>query len=458
MNSASTVYAVTNPATGHISQSYPTASDADIAEALTSASLDGCAWARTTTVAQRAALIGEVARLYDKRCEELAALIVAEIGKSAAEARAEVSFTASIYRYYAANAAELLADRPIPLSEAEEGNAIVRKSPYGVLLGIMPWNFPYYQVARFVAPNLCVGNPILLKHAPQCPSSAALIAEIFEEAGFPPGAYTNLYATNDQIGTLIADPRIAGVSLTGSERAGSAVAEIAGRHLKKVVLELGGSDAFVLLSTRDLDAAVASAVAARMDNTGQTCNAAKRFIIADDLYDAFTEKLLAAIDERVATTRPLLSSSQAAVHLRNQVEAAQAHGAVFVAYGSWEGAYVPAGVLTDVTPANPAFHQEFFGPIAMVFRCAGESEAIALANDSPYGLGAYVFTTDPAQAQRVADALHVGMVFVNGVGLESAGLPFGGIKRSGYGRELGHLGIDEFVNQKVIRTTAWPRY
>jgi succinate-semialdehyde dehydrogenase/glutarate-semialdehyde dehydrogenase len=317
----------------------------------------------------------------------------------------------------------------------------------------MPWNYPYYQVARFAAPNLITGNPIILKHAPQCPESAAALQSMYRDAGFPDGAYVNLYATNEQVATIIGDPRVAGVSLTGSERAGAAVAEIAGRHLKKVVLELGGSDPFVLLSTDDLAATVDAAVEARLENTGQACNAAKRFIVAEGVYDdfvaAFTERMLAGSAELSP-----LSSAAAAETLAEQVDRAVAEGADLASSGERRGAYFPPGVLTGVTPDNSVFRQELFGPVAMVFKAADEDEAIALANDTPFGLGSYVFSADADQATRVADRLEAGMVFINGVGLEAAELPFGGIKRSGFGRELGTLGIEEFVNKKMIRTAG----
>ncbi|MEX3648855.1 aldehyde dehydrogenase family protein, partial [Mycolicibacterium porcinum] len=269
------LYVVTNPATGDVVKKYPTATDAEIDTALSAATSASRTWARETTVAERAALIRRVGELHAERADEIGSIIVREMGKPRDAAIGEVKFSASIYEYYADHAEAILRDQPIELLDGT-GDAVITNSPYGVLLGIMPWNFPAYQVARFAGPNLCVGNTILLKHAPQCPESAAAIQQIFDDAGFPAGAYVNIYATNEQVATLIEDPRVAGVSLTGSERAGAAVAEIAGRNLKKVVLELGGSDPFILLSTDDLDDTVAKAAAARLDNTGQACNAAKR--------------------------------------------------------------------------------------------------------------------------------------------------------------------------------------
>lgn len=442
-------YAVTDPATAEVVATYPTSTDAEIEAAIEAAAKTGRTWPRTTTVAERAALIGKVADLHEQRREQLADVIVREMGKPRDQALGEVDFSAAIYRYYADNAEQFLADEPIKLLDGE-GSAVVKRGPIGVLLGIMPWNYPYYQVARFAGPNLIVGNTILLKHAPQCPESAELLQLLFLEAGFPQGAYVDIRATNDQVAGIIADPRVAAVSLTGSERAGAAVAEIAGRNLKKCVLELGGSDPFIVLSTDDLDATVQAAVDARMENTGQACNAAKRFIVTDDIYDdfltKFTEKLLAA-GEGISP----LSSVPAADRLEQQVQNAVAQGATLVSAGERRGAYFPPGVLTGVTEDNDAYRQELFGPVAIVYKAGSEDEAVAIANDTPFGLGSYVFTTDAEQAERVADKIDAGMVFVNVVGADGVELPFGGIKRSGFGRELGRFGIDEFVNKKLIR-------
>ncbi|ALI29629.1 Succinate-semialdehyde dehydrogenase [Mycolicibacterium fortuitum] len=445
-------YAVTDPATAEVVATYPTSTDAEIQAAIEAAAKTGRTWARTTTVAERAALIGKVAALHEQRREQLADVIVREMGKPRDQALGEVDFSAAIYQYYADNAEKFLADEEIALLDGE-GTAVVKRGPVGVLLGIMPWNYPYYQVARFAGPNLIVGNTILLKHAPQCPESAELLQLIFLEAGLPQGAYVDIRATNDQVAEIIADPRVAAVSLTGSERAGAAVAEIAGRNLKKCVLELGGSDPFILLSTDDLDATVEAAVEGRMENTGQACNAAKRFIVAEDLYDdflaKFTDKLLAAADGIAP-----LSSELAAERLEQQVKTAVAQGAELKSAGERRGAFYPPAVLTGVTEDNDVYRQELFGPVAVVYKAGSEDEAIQIANDTPFGLGSYVFTTDADQAARVADRIDAGMVFVNAVGAEGAELPFGGVKRSGFGRELGKFGMDEFVNKKLIRTVT----
>ena len=443
------LYAVVDPKTGDVVREYPTATDEQIEQALASATKAYREWSKTSTVAERAALIRRVAELHTERREKLAEIIHREMGKQLDQALGEVDFSAAIYEYYADNAEKFLADEPIDLLDGE-GSAVIKRGPVGVLLGIMPWNYPYYQVARFAGPNLTLGNTVVLKHAPQCPESAEAIQQIFDDAGFPAGAYVNVYATNEQIAQAIADPRVQGVSLTGSERAGAAVAEIAGRNLKKVVLELGGSDPFILLSTDDLDATVEAAIAGRFENAGQACNAAKRFIVAADLYDEFLDKFTKKVLDTADELAPL-SSLAAAKRLAEQIDRAVTDGANLVSAGERKGAYFPPGVLTGVSPDSPTYREELFGPVAMVFKANSEDEALEIANDIPFGLGSYVFTTDSEQAQRVADKIDAGMVFVNLVGADGVELPFGGVKRSGYGRELGRFGIDEFVNKKLIR-------
>jgi succinate-semialdehyde dehydrogenase/glutarate-semialdehyde dehydrogenase len=443
------LYAVVDPKTGDVVREYPTATDEQIEQAVAAAAKAYREWSKKSTVAERADLIRRVAALHTERREQLAEVIHREMGKPVEQALGEVDFSAAIYEYYADNAEKFLADEPIELLDGE-GSAVIKRGPVGVLLGIMPWNYPYYQVARFAGPNLTLGNTILLKHAPQCPESAEAIQKIYDDAGFPAGAYVNIYATNEQIADVIADPRVQGVSLTGSERAGAAVAEIAGRNLKKVVLELGGSDPFILLSTDDLDATVESAIAGRFENTGQACNAAKRFIVAADIYDEFLDKFTKKVLEAADELAPL-SSLGAAKRLAEQIDRAVADGANLVSQGERKGAYFPPGVLTGVSPDSATYHEELFGPVAMVFKVNSEDEAVELANDIPFGLGSYVFTTDTEQAKRVADKIDAGMVYVNLVGADGVELPFGGVKRSGYGRELGRFGIDEFVNKKLIR-------
>jgi succinate-semialdehyde dehydrogenase/glutarate-semialdehyde dehydrogenase len=450
-------YAVVDPATGETLKTYETISDAELKAAIGRAHDAHPGWGRGKSVDERVAVIRRVAELHNERKLKLGEIIVREMGKPIAQAIGEVEFSAAIYEYYADNAEQLLADEPIELLDGE-GSAFIRRSSVGVLLGIMPWNYPYYQVARFAGPNLVIGNTILLKHAPQCPESAAAMEEIFHEAGVPADAYINIYATNQQIEWVIADPRVQGVSLTGSGRAGAAVAEIAGRNLTKVVLELGGSDPFIVLEGDDLDSVVEAAVGGRLENTGQACNAAKRFIVLEEYYDDFVSKFAAALTKvepgdpkQEGTTIGPLSSSAAADRLESQVKQALDGGAKLVAGGGREGNFFKTAVLTDITPDNPAYTEEFFGPVAQVYKVSSEEEAVRLANDTPYGLGSYVFTTDQDQALRVADQIEAGMVFINAVGAEGVELPFGGVKASGFGRELGRFGADEFVNKKLIR-------
>jgi succinate-semialdehyde dehydrogenase/glutarate-semialdehyde dehydrogenase len=451
-------YAVVDPRTGETLKEYATITDDELRAALDRADRAHRTWSKATAVADRARLVRRVGELHVERREALAEIIVREMGKPVEQALGEVDFVGAIYEFYADNAEQLMADEPIELLDGE-GSAFVRRSSLGVLLGVMPWNFPYYQVARFAGPNLVIGNTILLKHAPQCPESAAAMAEVFRDAGFPEGAYENVYASNEQIEWVIADPRVRGVSVTGSERAGAAIAEIAGRNLKKVVLEMGGSDPFILLGTDDLDATVQAAVDARMDNAGQSCNAAKRFIVVDELYEPFLEKftaLLTAItpgDPRSPETAcGPLSSQVAADRLEDQVRRAVDQGATVVAGGKRDGNFFEPTVLTGVAPENDVYREELFGPVAQVYRVGSEEEAVALANDTPFGLGSYVWTTDAEQGRRVADQIDAGMVYVNLVLADGAELPFGGTKRSGFGRELGRYGADEFVNKKLIRT------
>ncbi|MCC3275253.1 NAD-dependent succinate-semialdehyde dehydrogenase [Arthrobacter sp. zg-Y40] len=456
-----TAYKSVNPATGETLQEFPEATDAQISQAVTSAHEAYLAW-RNEPVASRAKVVARVAELYRERADELAALIATEMGKPLTQAKGEVALSANIYEYYATEGPGFMADEQ--LAPKGGGTAVVRTLPVGPLLGIMPWNFPYYQVARFAGPNLVLGNTVLLKHANNCPQSALAMAQIFADAGVPEGAYINLFATNEQAADIIADPRIQGVSLTGSERAGAAVAEVAGRNLKKYVLELGGSDPFIVLDSPDLDATVKAAVAGRMNNAGQACNAAKRFIVMEDIYEEFVEKFTAGMaamepgDPLDPETRfGPLSSQAAADGLVEQIRNAVEQGATLRTGGGHidgPGAYVQPTVLTDVTPDMRAFSEELFGPAAVIYKVASADEAVELANNSPFGLGGTVFSADEDKALEVADQLESGMVWINGTASTQPDLPFGGVKRSGVGRELGRYGMDEFVNKKLVRTPA----
>jgi len=453
------MYQVVNPATGQLEREYPTATDAEISAVLERAQSGYATWKRTPK-AERAGILRQVAQLYADRADELAAIITREMGKTTAEALGELEFTVGIYRYYADHGPELLKDEP--LASNTPGSAWVRKSPIGPLLGIMPWNYPYYQVARFAGPNLMIGNTIVLKHAPQCPESALAMEQIFTDAGLPAGAYINVFATNEQVADMISDSRIAGVSVTGSERAGAAVAATAGQNLKKIVLELGGSDPFIVLDSTDLASVAQAAVTARMENGGQACNASKRMIVADGAYDEFVREFTKGMAAQVTgdPTDPgvsygPLSSERAAQILMEQIDDAVAKGAVVHTGGhrvDRPGAFVEPTVLSGVTPEMRAFSEELFGPAAVVYRVPDADTAVELANSSAYGLGGAVFSRDEELALDVADRLDVGMVWINQAEGGGPELPFGGTKRSGVGRELGPLGIDEFVNKKLIHT------
>jgi succinate-semialdehyde dehydrogenase/glutarate-semialdehyde dehydrogenase len=452
-------YSVTNPATGETVASYPVNTPEEVENALAAADAAHQGWSRSSTPAERAALISRVAQLHTERRVELATIIVREMGKPLEQSLGEVDFSAEIYQFYADHAEQITADQPIA-DFSGEGSAVIRRSSLGPLLGIMPWNFPYYQVARFAGPNIINGNTILLKHAPQCPESAAAIHQIFVDAGAPEGVYTDVRLTNEQAAEVIADRRIAGVSVTGSERAGAAVAAEAGKNLKKVALELGGSDPFYLLSTDDLDSVVDAAVAGRIDNAGQVCNGTKRFIILEKYYDEFLEKFTAKMaavqpgDPTLAETElGPMSSAAAADRIAAQVERAVEQGVKVETGGTRDGNFYAPTVLTGITKDMDVYSEELFGPVAAVFKVADEDEAVTLGNDVDFGLGSYLFTTDAEQADRVANRIEAGMVYVNLVGADSAELPFGGVKRSGTGRELGLLAANEFVNNKLIRST-----
>lgn len=452
------IYQTVNPATGQSVASFPALSDAE-AEGVLARSAEAFASWRKAPLKDRAAVLKRAAELHRERAEELAALLTLEVGKPIAEARGEVALVANIYEYYAEHAEEFLADEQ--LSIAGPGEAIVRTEPIGPVVGVMPWNFPYYQVARFAAPNLALGNTVVVKHSRNCPQSALAIEAVLRDAGAPEGVYANAFATSGQIASMVADPRVRGVSLTGSEKAGAAVAEVAGRHLKKFVLELGGSDPFIVLADADLDRAVADAVAGRLYNAGQACTASKRFIVEDAVYDEF----LSRFAEAMTTVRPgdpadpgtrlgPLSSRAAAEELAEIVDDAVARGAAAVAGQTpgGGGAYFPATLLTGVVPGMRAYSEELFGPVAVVHRASSAAHAVEIANDSPYGLAASVYTGDEAAAREIATELEAGMVWINGISRSAPDLPFGGVKLSGVGRELGRYGINEFANKKLVRT------
>ncbi len=441
-------YQVVNPATGEVVETFETATDSEVEAAITAATTAYASW-KNVPIAERGEIVKKVGALFAERADELAAIATEEMGKPLSEGGEEVEFCQSIFEYFATEGPTLAADQPIKTFGG--GKAVVQKLPVGPLLGIMPWNFPYYQIARFAAPNLMLGNTILLKHAESVPKAALAVEQIMKDAGVPEGAYVNVFASHAQIETIIADPRIQGVSLTGSERAGAIVAALAGKNLKKCVLELGGSDPMVVLDTDDLDKVVGNAWDFRMYNTGQACNANKRMIVMSDLFDDFvgklTEKALA-----LDSFSPL-SSRKAAETLAEQVNDAVSKGATVHAGGVLsegpDAHYSPA-VLTGITKDMRAYREELFGPVAVVYKVDSDEEALALANDTAYGLGGSVFSAEPARAEKIAQQLEVGMANVNSTAGEGAEIPFGGVKRSGFGRELGPLGMDEFVNKRMF--------
>lgn len=456
-------YQSVNPATGQLLKKFEEHSDQQMMAAVAAADRAYRESWSTIPYKERAKCIGNAAKLMLEQKEVLARLATIEMGKRIAESRGEVEISAAILKYYADNAEKFLAPREL---NSVMGEAHVECSPIGILIGIQPWNYPYYQLARFAAPNLMAGNVVLLKHAPGVPQCALAFERILSEAGLPTGVYTNLFISNEQVGTLIDDPRIRGVALTGSERAGEALASRAGKNLKKSTMELGGSDAFIVLQDADLEHTVKMAIIGRFGNSGQTCIGAKRFIVVNSSKDKFLKafsqaaaglKLGDPLDESV-TLGPL--SSEAALQLLlKQVQEATAHGARVLLGGERAGktgSFMQPTILADISPDNPAFKQEFFGPVALMFFVKNEDEAIALANNSPFGLGGSIYTTNIEHGKRVASRIETGMVFINYPSISAPDLPFGGVKRSGYGKELSSFGIEEFVNRKLVCVANGP--
>ncbi len=452
-------YATTNPFTGETLATFPDVTDAEVDAAIGRAHDAFLAW-RRTSFAERGRILQKAADLLRADADGYAKLLTLEMGKITAEAKAEVELSAKILEYYVRNAERLLAPQKLPVLDPASGEATVVHEPLGVLLAIEPWNFPYYQIARILAPQLSAGNTLLLKHASNVPQSAAAFEKLMREAGLPDGAFINLYATRTQIETIINDPRVHGVALTGSEAAGSVVAAQAGQALKKSTMELGGADAFIVLADADMRKTVDWAVFGRHWNGGQVCCSSKRLIVVDEVYDAFLEQYRKGVSGLVAgdpfdpkTTLAPLSSQKAADDVREQIRRAVELGAKAEDVGPAvpnHGAFVQPTFLTDVGDGNPARYWEFFGPVSLLFRAKDEEDAIRIANDSPFGLGGSVFTSDPDHGAEVAARVSTGMVFVNHPTKVEADLPFGGIRRSGYGRELIDLGLKEFVNHKLI--------
>jgi succinate-semialdehyde dehydrogenase/glutarate-semialdehyde dehydrogenase len=452
-------YQSLNPYNGEVLKKFEEISDEQLEGALRTASQCFASW-KNTPFTERAAVLRKASTILRSRAEEFARTATLEMGKLIKESRAEVQLTADIIDYFADNAESFLAPRQL---QTRSGEATIVNSPLGMLFGVQPWNFPYYQLVRFVAPHLMAGNVVLVKHASIVPQCAISFADLFTEAGAPAGAYTNLLVSRDQIARIIADARIRGVALTGSDTAGAMVGAQAGKEVKKSVLELGGSDPFIVLEDADLDDAVKGGLWGRIHNAGQSCVASKRFILLEKLADSFLDKFKAAmsrlkmgdpLDE--STTLAPLSSKEALDRLMDQVERAVAAGARIALggkRGDGPGNFMQPTILSDIKPDNPAYTEEFFGPVANFFRVPDEGAALALANDSPFGLGATVFTRDTERGKALANRIDCGMVFINHAVWTAPELPFGGVKRSGYGRELSYLGIEEFVNRKLVRVT-----
>ncbi|MGN0100590.1 MAG: NAD-dependent succinate-semialdehyde dehydrogenase [Dietzia sp.] len=450
------MYVTHDPSTGRTDREYEQVEDVDGVLDTVTAGFDS--W-RATDVAERARVLVAIADAFDEHRDELGKAITTEMGKLPDQAQGEVELAASIYRWYGEHGPDLLEPETLDVPGARLNR--VTREPVGPLVGIMPWNYPYYQVARFAAPNLLLGNTIVLKHASICARSSAAIEKVQRAAGLPEDAFVNVYASSDTVAEMIADPRIKGVSLTGSEGAGAAVATVAAEHLKPSVLELGGSDPLIILDTADLDELTDTVGRARLSNCGQACNSPKRILVPAHLADDFLGRLTNLYEQiRVGpagdegTELGPLSSEDARDGVVEQVETAVRQGATLVTGGAAldrPGAFMQPTVLTDITEEMEAYHEEIFGPVAMVYAYDSVDEAVRIANDTHFGLSGSVWGTDTESAARVAERLEVGMAYVNEHGTTLPGLPFGGVKRSGYGRELGRWGLTEFANVRLQR-------
>lgn len=456
MTSPATHAVSVNPANGETLSALPWASSTDVDLAISLADNAFRQW-RKTSVAQRADALRAIGRVLRERAEEMAHCITREMGKPINQARGEVAKSAHLCDWYAEHGPAMLATEA---TQVENHQAVIEYRPLGPVLAVMPWNFPLWQVLRGAVPIMLAGNSYLLKHAPNVMGCAALIGDIVAQAGVPAGVFNWVNATNDGVSQIINDPRIAAVTVTGSVRAGKAIGAQAGAALKKCVLELGGSDPFIVLNDADIDTAVQAAVIGRYQNTGQVCAAAKRFILEASIAEQFTDKFVAAVaalkmgDPRdEANYLGPMARFDLRDELHGQVMATINEGATLLLGGelpSSEGNYYPATVLANVAPTMTAFRQEMFGPVAAIAVARDADHALVLANDSEFGLSATVFTADPIQAQRFADELECGGVFINGYSASDARVAFGGVKKSGFGRELSHFGLREFCNVQTV--------
>ncbi|HEY1443432.1 MAG TPA: NAD-dependent succinate-semialdehyde dehydrogenase [Acidimicrobiales bacterium] len=449
-------FATTNPTTGKVEKEFPTMTSAEV-DALLDQAVKAFAEYRHTTYAERARHLITAAELLEGEIPDVATILTTEMGKTFAAAKAEVAKCAMSLRWFADNSERLLADQVIPTSAKK---SYVHYQPIGPVLAVMPWNFPMWQVMRFAAPALMVGNVGLLKHASNVPQTALAIEDLFRRAGLPQGAFTNLFVESKDVADLINDPRIKAVTITGSERAGMSVASAAGHALKKSVLELGGSDPFIVLPSADLDAAVRTAVTARVQNNGQSCIAAKRFIVHEDVADEFLARFVEGMDTLVVgdpfepstDVGPIVTETQRDELVR-QVEDARAQGATVHAgdkIPTGDGWWFAPTVLSGVTTDMPIAQEEIFGPVALVLRVPDLDAAIAAANATTFGLGSSVWANDADDIARCIEEIEAGQVFVNAMVVSAPEMPFGGVKRSGYGRELSELGLKEFTNQKTV--------
>lgn len=449
--------ATINPATGETLKTFTPLSDAEIETKLALAQSTFKSY-RQTTFAQRSQWLNQAAEILEQDTLKFAQIMTTEMGKTLSSAIAEAEKCAKVCRFYAEKAPEFLADVAI---QSDASQSYVAYQPLGTILAVMPWNFPFWQVFRFAAPALMAGNVGLLKHASNVPQCALAIESIIAQAGFPPGAFQTLLIGASQVQSIIEDDRVKAATLTGSEPAGAALASAAGQQIKKVVLELGGSDPFIVMESADIEEAIATAVKARMLNNGQSCIAAKRFIVAESIGDRFQEQLLKqfqalTIGDPMQKDTDLgpLATQTIRSELDQQVKAAVKQGAKILTGGEpitdRPGNYYPPTILTDIPVDSATAQEEFFGPVALLFRVQNLDEAIALANHIPFGLGASAWTNNPEESQRLVAEIEAGAVFINGMVKSDPRLPFGGIKRSGYGRELSSQGIHEFVNIKTV--------